>query len=360
MKQSLNKFSLSVWLVLFFIAGLAPQYASAQTSSQLQAPAPLFAKDDLLKIRIEAPLKTLVSKAKRSKEPYPGALKLLDGRQTNYNITVAARGNSRRTGYCKFPPLRVKFDNHDQITGEFAGQKSLKLVTHCKDSDRYQQHMLLEYGIYQIYNQLTPHSLKTRLVSVEYVDTKSGDIIATRPGFFIEDMDDAANRNGMQEIDVPKIQKTQLNAEAAAKTVLFQYMIGNVDWSIRSGPKGSDCCHNTKLMGPTKTAASNIIATPYDFDSSGLVYAPYAEVSGDLPIKNVKERLYRGFCSQNAQVQAAFGEFVNKQSSIIGTFDKIPDLDEKYRKKAQKYLGEFFEAINNPKTVQRRIVSKCR
>jgi len=171
-------------------------------------------------------------------------------------------------------------------------------------------------------------------------------------------MDDAAKRNGMKEIDVPKISTRQLNADSAATTVLFQYMIGNVDWSIRSGPKGSNCCHNMKLMAPGDMA--NIFATPYDFDSSGLVNTPYAEVSGSLPINSVRKRLYRGFCSQNDLVQTRIGEFTQKQADILGVFDRIPGLEDKYRKRSKRYLTEFFDRVKDPKTVKRLIFAKCR
>lgn len=357
MKQRRNKLSLPAWITLLFILILGSQSAAAQTT-----PAnPLFAKDDVLKIRIEAPFKKLISKASNSKDPYPGQLKLLEGTQNSYGITVAARGRSRRTAYCSFPPLRVKFDNPEQITGEFSGQKSLKLVTHCGKNANFEQYLRLEYGVYRMYNELTPQSLKTRLVFIDYIDSKSGKTIASKQGFFIEDIDDAAKRNGMKEVDVPgNISGKKLNSDSSAKLILFHYMIGNVDWSVRSTRKGSDCCHNTKLMGATKSAQENLVPTPYDFDSSGFVNAKYAEVSGGLSIKNVRQRLYRGFCSDNDKLPALFAEFTQKQSEFTNVLNDIPDLDEKYLKRAKHYLDGFFETIQKPKTVSWRMTSKCR
>jgi len=339
MRQNLRKVTIRAWLSFIFILTFGSHYAAAQSTS----PNPLFASDDMLKIRIEAPFKKLISKAKTSTDPYPGQLKLLEGNQNDYAITVAARGKSRRTAYCKFPPLRVKFDNHDQITGEFAGQKSLKLVTHCKNSGNYLEYLRLENGVYRMFNQLTPQSLKTRMVLIDYIDSVSGKTVASKPGFF-----------------QGSVSRQKINADAAAKIVLFQYMIGNVDWSIRNGPKGSNCCHNMKIMGATKTARENLVMTPYDFDSSGFVNTTYAEVSGSLRIRNVRERLYRGFCSENERVQALFGEFIQKRSDFMGVLDNIPNLDEKYRKRTQKYLDEFYKTIDDPKAVQRRMLSKCR
>ena len=113
-------------------------------------------------------------------------------------------------------------------------------------------------------------------------------------------------------------------------------------------------------MGATKSAQENLVPTPYDFDSSGFVNTNYAEVSGGLPIKNVRQRLYRGFCSDNDKLPALFTEFTQKQSEFISVLNDIPDLDEKYLKRSQKYLNRFFETIQKPKTVSWRMTSKCR
>jgi len=347
-------FRIGLTLLIFMMFG--SQYGAAQSFSS----EPLFASNEVIKLRIEAPLKSLISKAKRSTDPYPGQLTVLDGSSQVYDITVAARGKSRRERYCRFPPLRVKFDKKSRMSGVFAGQKSLKLVTHCGKSDKYQQYALVEYSAYRMFNQITPKSLNTRLVHIDYVDTKSGKTIASRYGFFIEDMDDAAKRNGMKEIDVPRVGSQQLNADAAARVVLFQYMIGNLDWSIKKGPPGADCCHNGKIMGATKTSRQNLFVTPYDFDNSGLVNASYAEAPESLPVRSVRDRYYRGFCTQNANVQALFGEFAQKRSAISGTLDNIPPLDNKYREKARSYLDGFFETINDPNAAQKRLMSKCR
>ena len=50
----------------------------------------------------------------------------------------------------------------------FAGQKQLKLVTHCKRSRAFQQYVLLEYSAYRMYNLLTPQSFRARLANIDY------------------------------------------------------------------------------------------------------------------------------------------------------------------------------------------------
>ncbi len=38
-------------------------------------------------------------------------------------------------------------------------------------------------------------------------------------------------------------------------------------------------------------------SVPYDFDSSGLVNAHYAAPPEGLRVRNIRQRLYRGFCA---------------------------------------------------------------
>ena len=99
----------------------------------------------------------------------------------------------------------------------FAGQKRLKLVTHCQQSPGYQQHLLLEYSAYLVFNQLTSLSYKVRLATVDYAES-DGKVTTSRWGFFIEDLDDLAKRNGLTEARVgDRVTSTQLEAQQAAR-----------------------------------------------------------------------------------------------------------------------------------------------
>jgi len=48
---------------------------------------------------------------------------------------------------------------------------------------------------------------------------------------------------------VKRISASQLDAAAAARYAVFEYMISNLDWAMTAGPAGADCCHNARLMG---------------------------------------------------------------------------------------------------------------
>ena len=112
------------------------------------------------------------------------------------------RGITRlRRETCQFPPLRVEFAAPPPATSLFGGQRRLKLVTHCRPGDGFQQHLLLEYAAYRLYNLLTPASFRARLATIDYVDD-NGDPVASRVGFFIEDKDDVGRRIGLRSAAV--------------------------------------------------------------------------------------------------------------------------------------------------------------
>ena len=207
-------------------------------------------------------------------------------------------------------------------------------------------------------NTLTNESLRVRLANIEYVDTKSGKTVAVRQGFFIEDTDDAAKRLGKKELDIPKVKSSQLNSIDAARTELFQYMIGNLDWSIRLGPQKSDCCHNAKLIAQTKRATTDFTPVPYDFDASGLVDASHASPPQSLRVSSVRTRLYRGFCSRNDLVRDQAAQFLQKRSELKSVINTVPGLSDKSKSKAQKYMDDFFLTLSDPKKFEKKIIKK--
>jgi hypothetical protein len=241
------------------------------TPGAAEQPKPLFATSDPIHITIQAPLSGLIHN--RLGSPIQGTLKDPGGQVLP--VTLSVRGITRRsTDVCDFPPLRVQFTSAPPPTSLFAGQKKLKLVTHCRNNASFQQYVLLEYSVYRMYNLLTPHSFRVRLANIDYVGADGRPIIS-RIGYFLEDLSDLAKRNGMKETHAPTmIPVSDLSSPDAARYALLEHMIANHDWSMRAGPAGKECCHNAELIGPLAPGAA--IPVPYDFDFSGFVDPPYA------------------------------------------------------------------------------------
>ncbi len=334
--------------------GAAPAYAKEAK--------PLFADDSVINIQLRAPFRELINNAPDATDPYPATLTLLnEAGGEEHAIDLSARGNSRRdTAICKFPPLRVAFSDKPGKSSLFKGQNRLKLVTHCQRSKNYQQYYLLEYTAYKLFNVITPHSLRVRLANIDYIDVDSGNTLYSRTGFFIEDTDDAAKRNGVKEIDVADVDITQIDNSAAARFALFQYMIGNLDWSMHNSVPGDDCCHNAKLIGERSEPLGNLIPVPYDFDYSGLVDAPYAVPPESVSVRSVRTRRYRGFCNHNTEARSAAAAFVEKREAIYDILAGVPNLSNSRKNKSLRYLDNFFRDISDEERLERQLLGKCR
>lgn len=330
--------------------------SSSGLASAQGAPTPLFARDAPIRLTIQGPINLIARDAEDSTTARPATLTLVTPPET-HAIRLSARGiTRRRKDTCTFPPLRVDLAQPAAATSLFAGQRRLKLVTHCRSQDSFQQHLLLEYATYRIFNLLSPASFRVRLATVDYAEP-SGKVSTSRWGFFIEDLDDAARRNGTTQARVgDRILTTQLDPRQAARVPLFQYMIGNLDWSMRAGPQGEGCCHNGRLI---VGKASTYIPLPYDFDYSGLVGAPYAVPPEGFRIRNVRTRVYQGYCRFNGEALAAAAEFRGQRPAIEALFTQIPGMTERTRSKAHAYLGEFFAQIATDEMVKSKILKDC-
>ena len=316
---------------------------------------PLFASSAPLSIAIEAPLERLF-RNRESEEAIAGTL--TDPAGNRLPIAVQLRGITRRSeDTCAFPPLSVRFTSPPPATSPFAGEKKLKLVTHCQTSPSADRVVLLEYAAYKMFQALTPRSFGARLMTIRYLDG-SGRPMTARPGFFIEDLDDVAARNGTTELRAgPRIPFGDLNRADAARYALFQHMLANHDWSMRAGPAGDNCCHNAKLIGSAGPGRATPL--PYDFDFSGFVNAPYALPPDQLNLSSVRERKYRGYCLHNAEVAEAARTFRSKQAAMEAELAAVPGLDPRALSSARAFLAAFFAEIATDQSVDAKILKRC-
>ena len=334
-----------------------PPDAEALKKRRLEAEAlPLFASLDPIEVVITADFKTVQrDRNVQSKKLYPGTLAIVkDGAAgPPIPIELRTRGKVRRDPrLCGFSPLRLELPK-DKVKGTvFEGQGGIKLGTHCQSDGIYQQYVLKEYLANRLHNALTPRSLRVRLARVTYTDTDTGKKPYTRLGIFYEDADDMAVRVEARELPVPRQMFQFVNQDALLFMSFFQYMIGNVDYSILT-------LHNVIMLDDTKGVRYTV---PYDFDYSGLVNTHYAAPGKGLEIVSVRERLYRGPCKTEAEVAQALQPFRDKQAELLALVASMGPLglDEGQRKSTEKYLNEFFELISKPDKVKRTFVTDCK
>jgi len=323
-------------------------------------PHPLFAADETIRLTIRGPVGAIRRAAERETDAHDATLVLAGPAPESHAIRLSARGLSRRRrDVCTFPPLRIEFVANPGATSFFRGQRRLKLVTHCQQSDSFQQHLLLEYAAYRLLNLLSPRSLRVRLAAIDYAEGGASAPFVSRLGFLIEDVDDAARRNGLVEIETGNIAAGRLSPGDAARAALFMYMIGNLDWSMVAGPAGDSCCHNFKLLGAAAGATGGLIPIPYDFDYSGLVDAPYAVPPDQVSVASVRTRRYRGYCAHNAEAQAAAAEFRAARATLLAVPGAIPGLSARNRDRAVAYLSRFFDDIGDARAVSSNLLGTC-
>jgi hypothetical protein len=323
-------------------------------------PPKLFAEPGEMNVTLSGPWNRIkknieVDKLYPARLTYTGA----DGQQHEIDLEVSPRGLTRRLRVCDFPPLKVHFDKKKMKGTEFRGNKSLKLVTYCDTNTKYEQYYIKEFLVYRIYNLLTEYSFRVRPMTITYEDSEKRKSSITRFGFLIEDVDDVAKRNDLKKLSIEKIPYKQLDPDTIGKASLFQYLVGNLDWSAIDAPGDESCCHNAKLIGAGNDAIPKYVV-PYDFDSTGLVNAHYALPPNGLNVRNIRQRLYRGFCLSNDLMPQHIAFFNEKNAEVLSLFNDNSKLTDRNRKAAIKYIEEFYEVINDPKKLQKEITGKCR
>jgi hypothetical protein len=79
-----------------------------------------------------------------------------------------------------------------------------------------------------------------------------------------------------------------------------------------------------------------------------------------LELSSVRERLYRGPCKTEAELESALEPFRAKKDELLALPASLPDIEEGHRKNVEKYLNEFFELISRPDKVKRTFVTDCK
>ncbi len=323
------------------------------------AEAGLFDQAAEIAVVLEFPVRRML-RERDARTPMPATLHYHDaeGRQVSLPLQVRSRGHTRLR-LCDFPPIRLEFDKAQTAGSVFAGERGLKLVTQCKADRKYRDYVRLEQRIYEAYALLTPVAFRTRTLAVTFVDSAERMTPISGPAFLIEDDSAVAKRNGLRKRRVPSLTPADVDPGQVALLELFQFMIGNTDWSVHLPMDGTDeCCHNIRVLGPRKEEGVFTLV-PFDFDQSGMVDAEYAAVSPGIGVRRVRQRIYRGLCSRNAEVPAAIERFRESRPQIEQAFQGR-GLGDFAARRAASYLGSFYEILSDPKQVQERIYGYCR
>lgn len=321
---------------------------------QAESGSRLFSSETVLHLTLETDLTALLKDRSQESEERPARVLIMGagGETVDVPLKVRTRGRFRlREDICPFPPIRLNFQKSQLQNTVFDGEDKLRLVTHCHEWESFEQNVLEEYLAYRFYNLFSDVSFRVRLAEITYQDT-SGEIDPlTRMAFLIEDEDAMAERVGGMALDVPGARATAFEPGQMGVMFLFQYMIGNIDWSTANS-------QNLVIL----RVGEDHFAVPYDFDWSGLVDASYAGPSAltERLHDSVRERLYLGVCWDEIDFPEVFQLFQEKKDAILQAILEVPGLTEANVRSASEYVQEFYEFIENPGQAEGDLRRMCR
>jgi hypothetical protein len=170
-----------------------------------------------------------------------------------------------------------------------------------------------------------------------------------RYAFFTEHFESFARRQGGV---VRATQPVDWRADAMGVTTfdLFEYAIGNTDWSAVHA-------HNVLLV---ESPSGLVTPVPYDFDFSGLVDAEYATPAPQLKLRSVRQRVFRGLCRSDTDWDAAFAHFAARREIVLGLAGDIADLQPRERAEVGDYLEGAFATFASRELRAKNIIAECR
>lgn len=287
-----------------------------------------------------------------SKKQFDGKIVVKDdaGAERTIPVKLRTRGHFRlMSRNCRFVNMLVIFPKKETKGTPFDDQKDLKLGSHCQNDGRYEQYLLKEYLAYRLYNQVTDVSFRARLSTATYVDAESGRTLETKPAFWIENEDDVAARSDGEMKTLRRALYDDVDAVALDNMLIYAYAIGNTDWSVHA-------LHNVRLI---RQDNGTVLTVPYDFDFSGLVDTHYASTDPSLPIRDVRQRLYRGACRTPEEMNERLNLWRTRKDSVLSEVDRVTGLDGREARHAKEYIEEFYKSINNPRDVKRDLIEGC-
>ena len=316
----------------------------------------LFNIEDPLHLTLKFDLKTFrKTKFKGLYLPAEMTCHVNENFQVIHPVRIKARGEYRRST-CILPPfwVNIRYSGIEADSLRDLDVNRIKMVIRCKTSSAYENYILREYLIYKIYNIITPYSYRARLVKLKFIDTSKEDKVSSEAwAFLIEPSDLMTTRLEGVMIKNDKLSIRSMNQEVMNLLAMFQYMIGNGDFSVTGR-------HNIKIIAVKPPGPIGAIPITYDFDYTGLVDAPYAIPGETLGITSVTERYYLGPCRPDKDQMEAIQKIASCKDQIIDTIMGFEYLDETERKEIVAYLESYFLETEDERFIASHITPTCR
>ena len=86
----------------------------------------------------------------------------------------------------------------------------------------------------------------------------------------------------------------------------------------------------------------------------------YAAPPSNLPVRSVRQRLFRGFCAHNEAMPAVVQEFQELKEPILALFENEERLDNRARNGAVKFIEQYYRIVESEKHLQSQLIDNCR
>lgn len=267
-------------------------------------------------------------------------LNLSDGKSYKYPIKIRPRGKFRRR-ICDFPMIKIDFPKKALKKNGLAKFDDYKIVTHCMNNiDQSYESVTREYLAYKLYNILSPKSYNVHFMYITYVDTKENHSPFEHVGFMIEDTAEMCDRTSSKSRkELAGLTKDSFNTEQHDFVALFQYMIGNTDWTA------FPIARNARVVKFKEEERYGVV--PFDFDFSGLVAAPYAIPTSNLQQKSIRQRIFQGISSSRKPLAPTIKHFRSKKRKILNYIKRFRMLSKESKKDILSFLKPFFKKLES-------------
>ncbi len=341
-------------ILYFFLFILSLMSSNAIAQQAKEKVARLFRSQEILSLKMAYSNNELRSNKNESMY-YPSVISYkLDSIWTDLEVKIRARGKFRREE-CYFVPVKMKIKKSNSKGTLFKGQKRLKLVVPCFISKDMNDNVIKEFIAYKLYEKISGYNFKTRLVDISLTEqrkqkTKEHAV----KGILIEDDQSVAKRLNARIVN-RSIHPLGQDNITSIQNAFFQYMIGNVDFSVEKS-------HNSKLFYIGK----KIFPVPYDFDMNGFVDPSYETVSArptnSFIINKITHRKYRGVKRDPKLIAQVRQEFLNNKNELLAIVQRYESAFKNKSEfvSAENYISVFFEIISNDDKFQKEIMGQMR
>jgi hypothetical protein len=314
----------------------------------------LFESDELMKISLRFDLSGYI-RTKPKKEFLNAILTFHSGEKDSINkeIRIRTRGEFRNVN-CYFPPMELNLKKSDFKNSDLNKISKIKLVMQCNTGSDYESYLLKEYLIYKLYNVLTDTCFKVRLLSMNLFDTRKNKKPVRQYGFLIEPLEMLAARTNSTVVKSEAINQKSIRQKSMDRLAIFNYMVGNYDWSIPGQ-------HNVRVLKSMTFDTTGLgTAVPYDFDWTGLVDPPYAIPAEVTGTESVRQRIFLGICRSKEVYRQDLVEFIEKKAEFYKIVNEFPYLNQKSKLFITSYLDEFFRQINAKDDLTNIFLNSCK